>query len=55
MAYKLGYTNTTYICILQKMRTSTHNKHFVFHALVATRTYDVCFDLFRYLSRRPGI
>jgi hypothetical protein len=40
---------------LLKMNKSTHNKHFVFHARVATRMYDVCFDLFRYLSRRPGI
>ena len=34
------------------MNTSTHNKHFVFHGGACTRVYDVCFDVFRYLSRR---
>jgi len=31
---------------------STHNKHFIFHKQACTRVYDVCFDIFRYLSRR---
>ena len=42
-----------YICILQ-MKKNTHNKQYVFHAQVATRTYDVCYDLFHYLARRRG-
>ncbi|GAA4325434.1 hypothetical protein GCM10023184_13400 [Flaviaesturariibacter amylovorans] len=47
-----GYApDSLYICTL-KMNTSTHNKHFIFHTPGATRMYDVCFDLFRYLSRR---
>ena len=35
------------------MNTGTHNKHFIFFTPALTRMYDVCFDLFRYLSR-PG-
>lgn len=34
------------------MTMNTHNKHFVFHQQACTRMYDVCFDVFRYLSRR---
>jgi len=34
------------------MNMSTHNKHFIFHKQACTRVYDVCFDIFRYLSRR---
>gem|GEM_PF-5455631 len=33
------------------MSRSTHNKHFIFFTPAQTRMYDVCFDLFRYLSR----
>ena len=36
------------------MNNNTQKKQFIFHERVATRVYDVCFDIFRYLSRRRG-
>jgi hypothetical protein len=36
------------------MMANTHTKYLIFHSLSATGVYDVCFDLFHYLARRPG-
>ncbi len=55
LGYKIFRGNKNYLPIDLhcKMKQNTHNKHFIFHERVATRVYDVCFDIFRYLSRRP--
>lgn len=34
------------------LNLSAHTKHFIFHAFRSTASLNVCFDLFRYLSRR---
>jgi hypothetical protein len=34
------------------MNTNTQDNHFIFHAQLTTGVYAVCFDVFRYLSRR---
>jgi len=36
------------------MNTSTHTKYFIFYPQLTCGVYAICFDVFRYLSRRPG-
>jgi hypothetical protein len=44
----------TFVLHFTKLNKTSHTKHFVFHSLHSSAMYEVCFDLFRYLSRRRG-